>query len=134
MREFASDFTVRPALSPAVRTASATGGAVDRIGYESLSFLVTTGAWTDGVHTLVAEESEDGTTWGAIPAGSLTGTLPVVDASGDANAATLVGYSGDARFVRVMANVSGSPATGAVVGALVLLGDGRNRPAGSRTV
>ncbi len=129
MREFASNFKPVVALSPAVRAGSATGNAVDRLGFEALSFLVTTGDWTNGTHTLVAEESSDNATWTAVPAASLTKALPVVDATGKGNQSTLIGYLGDARYVRIKSNVSGSPATGAVVGAVVLLGRARAKPA-----
>ncbi|WP_156419386.1 hypothetical protein [Aureimonas sp. AU12] len=104
------------------------GGSIDRLGFEKLSFLVTTGDWTNGSHAVVAEESADNANWTAVPAASLTKALPTVDAAGKGNASTLVGYLGDARYVRVKANVSGSPATGAVVGVVVLLAGARAKP------
>lgn len=129
MREFANNLKPVLALAAAVRAGSANGPAVDRLGFEALSVLIQTGEWTNGTHTVVIEDSVDGATWNVVPAGQLTKALPVVDGAGKANTATLVGYSGDNRFVRVRSNVSGSPATGAVVGATVLLGRGRARPA-----
>lgn len=128
MREFASNLKPVIALSAAVRAGSSVGTVVDRLGFEALSLLVSTGDWTNGTHTVVAEESNDGTTFTTIAAGALTKALPVVDAAGKGNQATLIGYTGDARYVRVKVNVSGSPATGAVVGAVALLGRARQRP------
>lgn len=129
MREFASNLKPVLALAAAVRAATANGPAVDRLGYEAVSVLIQTGEYTNGTHTVAIEDSTDGNTWNAVPATQLTKPLPVVDAAGKANTATLIGYIGDNRFLRVRLNVTGSPATGAVVGATVLLGRGRARPA-----
>jgi hypothetical protein len=128
MRTFSRDFKPVTALAPALRTASATGGSIDRLGFEALTFLVSAGAWTNGTHTLVAEHSIDNTTWETIPADQLVGTLPVIGAAPAADKITSVGYSGDARYVRVKSNVTGSPATGAVVGMAVLLGRAAHKP------
>lgn len=128
MRTFSKNFSFVTSLAPALRAGSATGTTVDRLGFESLAFLITTGAFTNGSHAIVAEHSDDGTTWAAVPADQLAGTLPTVAASGDQNKTSIVGYSGDARYVRIKANVSGSPATGAIVGAIVMLGNARQRP------
>jgi hypothetical protein len=127
MREF-SDFKAVQALAPALRTASATGGSIDRWGFGSLSFLVSAGAWTDGTHTVSADHSNDGSTWEAIPAEELTTAFPVVDAGGDASQAYVVGYIGDRRYVRGKSAVSGSPVTGAIVGITVLLGRPHSAP------
>lgn len=134
MREFSKNVLPVVALASALRTASATGGTVDRLGNEAVAFLVTAGAWTDGTHTVVLQESTDGTTFTTIDPSNLTDAVPVVNAAGAANKATMVGYIGDARYVRAQSNVTGSPTTGAVVGVTALLSRSRNRPAGSRIV
>lgn len=108
-------------LAPALRAGSATGGAVDRLGFEGVSFLVVTGAYTDGSHAISADASDDGATWTAVPAGDLVGAFPTVAAAGAANKTTRVSYIGDARYVRAKSAASGSPATGAIVGVVVLL-------------
>lgn len=121
MRDFSNNMKVAVALAPALRTASATGGAIDRLGFEQVTFIVTAGAYTNGTHTLVFEASDDNSTWAAVAASELVGEAPVIDTSGEQNTAYPVGYIGDARYVRVKSNVTGSPATGAIVGANVLL-------------
>lgn len=127
MREFA-DFKAVQALAPALRAGSATGGSIDRWGFGSLTFLVDAGARTDGTHTVAADHSDDDSTWEAIPADQLTGTLPAIAAAGDQNKATAVNYIGDRRYVRAKSTVTGSPATGAIVGITVLLGRPHSAP------
>ncbi len=134
MRDISTDLTIKTALTPAVRAGSATGGAIDRLGYEALSFVIAAGAWTDGTHTIVAEHSDDDATWSTIPADELVGDLPVIASDDDDAQAYMVGYIGDARYVRLKANVAGGPATGAVIGALVILGRAHTSPADTPTV
>ncbi|WP_182422307.1 hypothetical protein [Aureimonas sp. ME7] len=134
MRQIPKAITPVVSLAPNLRAATATGAVVDRLGHEAASFLVTTGNWTDGTHTVVLQESTDGTNWAAIAAANLSEAAPVVNAAGLANKSTTVVYNGDARYLRAQAVVSGSPATGAVVGVTVLLSRARNSPAGSRVV
>ena len=121
MRAHFQNTDARIGLAPALRTSSATGGTIDRLGFEAVSFLVVTGAWTDGSHAVSAEASDDGASWAAIPAGDLVGAFPTVAAAGAASKTTRVSYTGDARYVRVKSAASGSPSTGAIVGVVVLL-------------
>ena len=129
MRDLSRDFKAVPALAPAVRAGTATSGAIDRLGYAALTFAVHAGDWTNGTHTVSADASDDGSTWAAISAGELVGSFPVIASASDEDAVTLVGYIGDARFVRVKSTVTGAPATGAAIGAMVLLGRAAERPA-----
>jgi hypothetical protein len=114
-------------LPNAARTATATGTAVDRGGYLSAMVVVHTGTMTDGTHTLTIEESDDNSTWSTVPAGSLQGTPPALGASDD-DKVVEIGYLGGKRYIRVKSTVSGSPATGGIYDALVVLGDPRNAP------
>ena len=128
MRNSVQRTKAEQALASALRTGSATGGSVDRLGFEELSFLVSVGAWTDGTHTVSADHSDDGSAWEAIGADELVGEFPVIDAGGDASQSYTVGYMGDRRYVRAKVSASGSPATGAVVGVTVLLGRPHSAP------
>lgn len=128
MRDFSRNLKMVQALAPALRAGSATGGAVDRLGHSALAFAVHAGAWTDGIHTVSADHSDDGSTWEAIPATDLVGTFPVVSSGSTDEATKLVGYIGDRRYVRAKVAVSGSPATGATVGVDVVLSRAQSRP------
>lgn len=128
MRDLASNIRVAQALAPAARTSSATGGAVDRKGYDSLAVAVSVGAWTDGSHAVTVEHSEDGTTWEPAPAGDLAGSLPTIAAAGAASSVTTVGYVGGRRYLRAKVAVSGSPTTGAVIGVALIMGHPHSAP------
>lgn len=75
------------------------------------------GVLTDGVYAPVVEVSADNSTWAAAAAGDLVYPSGV---SSLANLASNVGqsfsYIGASRYLRVRFTVTGSPATGAVVG------------------
>ncbi|HDZ73495.1 MAG TPA: hypothetical protein ENH55_12145 [Aurantimonas coralicida] len=128
MRDFSRDIKAEQALAPAIRVGSATGGGVDRLGFEALTFAIHAGDWTDGTHTVSADHSDDGTTWESIPADQIIGAFPVVSAVGAENTITMVGYIGDRRYVRAKSTVTGSPVTGAAIGISVLLGRAHSRP------
>jgi hypothetical protein len=122
--------TTKPvqSLAPALRAASANGAAVDRKGFGDVMVVVSPGALTDGVHTPKLQAADDdpanpGTplaaSWADVAAADLVGALAAVVA----NTLQWVGYRGVQRYVRVVLTVTGAPATGAIVGANVVLGD-----------
>lgn len=135
MRDMAHNILPVPSLAPEARTTSDDGATVDRQGYESATFIVTAGAWTDGTHTFAGEHSDDGSDWDAIDPDSLIGAFPVVQAdgasppAGDGDlSATGVGYIGARRYIRATVTVTGTPSTGLVAGVDVVLGHAHNRP------
>jgi len=111
-------------LQPAARTSTATGTAVDRArnqGYASLTLMVSPGAWTDGTHNFIIEESDDNSTWGTVAAADLLGAsaFTSITSSGTATVQR-IDYIGRSRYVRVRTTTSGTT-TGAVYGVLGLL-------------
>ena len=117
MRDLKHAVDVVASLAPAVRTASATGTAVDLRGFDAASVVVQFGAYTDGSHTPGLEGSADGISFAAVPAGDLDGAF----VAGTAGGVQQVGYRGPARFLRVTLTVAGAT-SGAAAGALVLRG------------
>ncbi|MEI8714782.1 hypothetical protein [Mesorhizobium sp. ISC11] len=135
MRELKNSLASRQSLAPALRTVTATGAAIDRAGFESLTFAIHVGAWTDGVHTVSFEDSDDNSNFDAVAAGDLVGTAPVIQDNGDSpsgptfvNENVLIGYIGDRQYVRPKSTVTGSPGTGAFIGIDVILGHASKRP------
>jgi hypothetical protein len=118
-------------LSPALRTATATGVTVDRAqsgaGYQDALVVVTTGTITDGTHTIVVEDSPDGTNWTPVADAYLQGAEPAIVAASD-DTLYEIGYLGDQRYLRASVTVAGTT-TGGVYGAVVILGNARRAPA-----
>ncbi|PBB85729.1 hypothetical protein [Mesorhizobium sp. WSM3876] len=141
MRELKSHLASRQSLAPLLRTVTATGTRIDRAGFESVTFVVHVGAWTDGVHTISFEHSDDDISYDAVidndpdfPS-ELVGDAPVIQGDGESPVAAtfsneniLVGYIGDRQYVRPKVTVTGGPATGAFVGIDVILGHAARRP------
>lgn len=86
------------------------------------------GTVTDGTHTPSLEESNDGSSWSAVAAADLHGTLAAVT-SAESDTVQAVGYKGEMSNVRAVWTDAGST-TGGVTGALVVLG-GRKQTGGS---
>lgn len=128
MRDLASNLDVKQSLAPALQTATDEGSTVDTLGFESVTFAVHIGAWTDGTFVLSAEHSDDDSSWSAVTSAELIGTPPTVeDANGD-NDTLAFGYIGNKRYVRPKVTVTGSPSTGAFIGVDVILGHPHERP------
>lgn len=107
---------------PLLRTASVDGSAVDLKGYKGAMFLLHCGTVTDGTHTVVLEESDTGAFSGeenAIADADLDGSEPAYTSSNEERV-DVVFYRGTKRYVRVTIIASGSPSTGATIGAQVL--------------
>lgn len=119
-------------LAPAAVTASANGATADRQAggdnFQSALVEVSVGTWTDGTHTISLEDSDDGSSWAAVAASDLSGTLPVIsDATTDDSVIAAVDYVGVKQYVRVVTTVAAAT-TGAVYGANVVLGDRASVP------
>lgn len=129
MKDLYNNVQVKPSLTNALRSATATGSAVDRAYngsmFNSAMVVVHTGTITDGTHTITVEESDDNSAWATATA--LQGTVPAVVAADD-DKVFEIGYLGGKRYIRVKSTVSGSPATGGIYDALVVLGDPRIAP------
>lgn len=129
MKDLFNNVQVKPSLTNAARTATATGTAIDRTSngsnFHSAMVVVHTGTITDGTHTITVEESDDNTNW--TTATALQGPAPAVAAADD-DKIFEIGYLGDKRYIRVKTTVSGSPSTGGIYDGLVVLGDPRNAP------
>lgn len=130
-RSVYTNVTARQSLPPAARTATANGTGVDRnVGadmHRTAMVLVSTGAITDGTHTITVQDSDDNTTFANVAAEFLQGTAPAIGAADD-NKLFFVGYIGERRYLRVVTTVSGSPVTGGIYGADILLGEPRRGP------
>ena len=111
IRDLYHNVNVASSLVPAVRTASATGSAVDLRGYDSAIVTVTFGAYGDGTHTPKLQHSVDGVTYADVLSSDVVGELTALSDSTGANASQTIGYIGQRRYVRVVMTVA-SASTG----------------------
>lgn len=126
MYDAKNSFDLPISLAPAARTASANGTGVDIANCDRVALVVIAGARTDGSHAFTVEESADNSTFSAVAAGDLDGSLPTVAGTG-ANAVYRIGYKGTKRYLRAVATVTGAT-TGAVYGATIFRGAQRKNP------
>lgn len=127
MRDLYHNIGAVQALAPAVQSASVNGLSVERTGFESVTFVINTGAIVgDGDFTASVEHAdEDGGSPDSFSAVSsdLLGTLP---ASLEANATIRVGYVGEKQFVRLVLTKNGG--TSIAAGAVAILGHPHQAP------
>lgn len=126
MRDLASNIGAVLALSPAVQAATIKGNTIDTNGFESVAFLINTGAIVSaGDFTAKVQESDtttDGDFTDAV-AGDLVGSLP---ASLTADGSFKQGYIGHKRYARVVLTKNGG--TSIAAGAVAVLGSPRIAP------
>jgi hypothetical protein len=123
-QDFKNTLAVSNSLPPAAVTATATGTGVDLANQGGATVVFAGGTRTDGTHTPSVEESADNSSWSAVAAGDLLGTLSAITS----NSIQAVGYIGSKRYIRPKVTVTGSPSTGAVYGAHVILHGARKQP------
>jgi hypothetical protein len=133
-RSVYNDCVARPALaiSAAPRTNGTVNGlTVDKMynnnAFRSAMFIIHSGTLTDGSVAVTMQDSPDNSTWTAVDAAYVQGTLPTV-ASTDDDKTFEVGYVGPQRYVRIVATTSGAT-TGGTFGATCVLYGARRRPA-----
>lgn len=141
MRDLKNNIGVVQSLVPAVRTADANGDAVDLQGFESATVVIDMGAegitlsGTDKIE-IELEHSDDNSTWtdvtssndviGATPDSG--GKIATFDANGEIPAISAVGYIGGKRYIRAVANFSGTHGTGTPFSVSVIKGHYRHNP------
>ncbi|MCW3059712.1 MAG: hypothetical protein JWQ02_1533 [Capsulimonas sp.] len=95
-------------LRPAAVTATATGTAISMANVIENKIDVTPGTITDGTHTPALEESLDNTTFTAVAATDMVGTLAALASNVDQS----VSYIGSKPYVRVKVTVAGATTGG----------------------
>ena len=135
MADQISDLKPVHSIASQLATSTKTGTTIDRFGYNALSVLFVFGAWTDGTYTPKLTESDDDSSYSDVAAGDLIASpitaqaIAAVSSSGGQNKVQSVGYKGTKRYIRPVVTVTGSPSTGAQIGAYGLLGHPVNKPA-----
>lgn len=143
-REFYSDAGAALALSAATRTADANGSSIDLRDYDSVLIVGVVGASGDTLSGSVyaefeVEESDDASTWTDVADADLTnyvdgtnaGTFAVIDDAAEDDAIYMTSYIGDARYIRVVYNITGTHTNGMPSSAFVVRGHASRRPVNS---
>jgi hypothetical protein len=144
MRDLVSRVSVSTPHFPAVLTATPTAVAVDRRGFESVTFVIDAGiggitfTGTNRIDWTMMH-SDDGSTWTNVTTGdvrSAAGGQPTISngivesyvAAKAAVSTTEYGYVGDKRFARLTPVFGGTHATGTLLGSKAILGHPANAP------
>lgn len=126
MRDIASNIGVKLALSPAVQAATIKGNAIDTNGFNSVAFVVNTGAIVSAGDFTAKLQHSDTTTDGDftdVVAADQTGSF---GASLPADASVKAGYIGNKRYIRVV--LTKNSGTSIAAGAVAVLGHAADRP------
>jgi hypothetical protein len=136
MKDLMNNIHPVPAIIPALNTnssAAIVSAIIDRLGFESLTFVIITGALTDADATF-AVLVEDGAAANlsdaaAVADEQLIGTEALAGfAFGDDTECRKIGYSGYKRYVRLTITPTGNGAGDAPIAAIALLGHGHATP------
>lgn len=118
-RDLYSNIGLATAILPAVKSAAADGITVDTKGYQSVAFVVTTGAIASAGDFAVAVQESD-----ASGSGFAAADASVVDSNAPATLAAdstyKVGYRGNKRYCRLQFTKAGG--TSIALGAVAVLG------------
>ena len=141
MKDLKNNIGVVQSLAPAARSSDADGTGVDLQGFESATVVIDMGAEGITLSTtnkieIELEHSDDDATYtdvtssadviGATPVSN--GVIATFDANGEAPAISSVGYIGGKRYIRAVANFSGTHGTATPLGVSVIKGHARKNP------
>ncbi len=127
MRDLVNNLGVALVLSPAVQAATIKGTAIDLRGFDSVMFVINTGAIAAAGNFTVTVEESDTTTDGdfaAAAAANVIGSTLVNPLTADGS--FKVGYNGFKRYARVVATKNSG--TSIAAGAVAIRGNATQRP------
>lgn len=143
MRDMHSNTKVVQTLSPAVYTTDQNGAAVDCQGFDSIEHHVTVGVTGDTLsasiklalrlqHGDLADSSDMADVTSAndvLPDTALTtGIFATIDDNAEDDVVVKIGYRGDKRYSRIVADFTGTHTNGIEVGAIAVKGHPHQSP------
>lgn len=133
-----SESTISQIVDPATATGDVTSSAVDLAGFRGCSVLALIGESGDTLSgsvkiELELQESDDNSTYTACAdaditnavTGTNTGTFAVIDAAAEDDAVYPCTYLGSKRYLKVVANLTGTHTNGTPIG-VVAIKNGEN--------
>lgn len=133
MRDLASNIAIRPVIAPAVvaDSTAAVGGVIDRRGFDSLTYVIATGALADADATfavLLEESDASGSGFTAVADADMIGTEALASFTyADDGAVRKLGYIGHKRYTRLTITPTGNSGS-APLSAVAVLGHASSRP------
>lgn len=140
MKDLHSPLTVAQAIGAAVLAADNTPGAIDLQGYNSAEIVLAVGiggitfSGTNKIEFKLTHSDDDVTYTDVVTADMLgvtvsgSGIIKSLVAAHAAAAAYRFGYKGGKRYLKLLADFSGTHGVGTPIAALVLKGDGHDNP------
>ena len=139
MMDLANNLIAVQSLAPAVRTADANGTGVDLQGFEGAMAIFDIGAEGDTLSGSVKidvklEHSDDNSSFSAVTSSSdvtdgsvdSNGIWATFDDNAEAPAVVGIGYVGGKRYLRVVADFTGTHSNGSPVSAMIVKGFARH--------
>lgn len=133
MRDLASHIAARPVIAPAVISdnTAAVGTVIDKLGFESVVYVIATGTLADADATfavLLEESDASGSGFTAVGDGDLIGTEADAGFTFANDGVTRkLGYVGNKRYTRLTVTPTGNSGS-APIAAVAILGHARSRP------
>lgn len=142
MRDIVSRLAETQVIGPAVLTADNTPSTLDLAGFNSAAILISVGAGgitftTSNKIEFVVTHSDDDTTYTNVTDADMLGvtgitsgivrSLTAAKAAAD-TAPTELGYIGGKRYLKVLADFSGTHATGTPISVVLVKGNGVYKP------
>ncbi len=140
MKDLHSSLNVVAAIGAAALSADATSAAIDLQGYNSAEIVISVGVGgitftTNNKVEFVVTHSDDDATYDPVADGDILGAtvgaggiVKALVAAHAAAASYRVGYKGGRRYLKVMADFSGTHATPTPIAVNVLRGHGSDNP------
>ena len=140
MQDLSNNIKIMQSIAPATLDADANGTGVDTQGFENVAIVIDTGVegiTLSGTNKIEfeLEHSDDDSTFVDMASADVNGTLGsgglvlTLDANAETPQVSEIEYLGSKRYVRVVANFSGTHGTGTPMSASVILGKPRHAPA-----
>lgn len=133
MRDLAHNLAVRAVIAPAVTSdnTAAVGAVIDKLGFESLMYVIATGTLADADATfavLLEESDASGSGFGAVADADLIGTEAEAGFTfANDGVVRKLGYVGNKRYTRLTLTPSGNSGS-APLAAVAVLGNAASRP------
>jgi hypothetical protein len=140
MRDIHRNLGIVEAIPPAVYAADNTPAAIDLLGFDAAEIAIQVGVGgisftSTNKIDFVLTHSEDGVTYTPVTdsdvissAAIVAGVVLSLKAPSPAPIVAKVGYIGDRRFLKLLADFAGTHATGTAIAATVIKGNARTRP------
>lgn len=130
LRDLVHNLRVSNSLVPALRTDGTVNGvAVDLRGFDAAMVVLTFGNYTDGVHTVTVQHSDDNVVFESVTSDELQGDATAVSDASVASTVQAIGYAGSKRYLRAVIVTTGAT-TGALSAVNIVAGMPQQAPIG----